>query len=86
MEDLDALEDNLDNEGDDKDRNPILICDNILMNNYFLKGLDNAIEIKKFEEIEECRNIKNSCCEEEELADSFKRFNHTVIPYITKKY
>lgn len=87
-EDIDAIEENLE-EDDDKNNNerkPILICDNILMSNYFIKGVEDAIEIEQFDEIEECKNIKNSCCEKEDLEEAFKRFNHTVIPYVTKKY
>lgn len=67
-------------------RAPILICDNILMSNYFVKGVERAQEIKKFEEIDQCKNIKNSCCDRKDLDKSFARFNHTQIPMIMKKY
>lgn len=40
-----------DEDANKQDRDPILICDNIMMTNYFLKGTENATEIEKFEEI-----------------------------------
>lgn len=67
-------------------RDPINICDDLLMSNYFLKGEKEAFEIKKFEEIQECKQIKNSCCEEDELQKQFKNFQSNQMPTLIKKY
>lgn len=73
-------------EDEDSERDPINVCNNIYLKNYNIEGLLKAETIDQFDEIEECPDIKNSCCEREEISRIYNNYFHSILPIISKKY
>lgn len=51
------------------------VCDKVLMNNYFIEGMQMPQQIEPYKELQRCPNIKASCCEESQVDAYFANFN-----------
>ena len=69
-----------------EENEPIAVCNNMYLRNFFIKGETKAEEIERFKEIKECPDIEQSCCKKEEIKRMYKRYYNDSVPVSTLKY
>lgn len=69
-----------------EDREPILVCNNMYLKNFWINGETKAEAIDKFNEIRDCPNILNSCCSRTEIRRLYIYYYHIIMPVIKLKY
>ncbi len=71
---------------EEAERDPINICNMMLLSNYDIKGEIEAFEVDKYDRLEACPNIENSCCQPSILSTKVKNFNNKMMPGLILKY
>ncbi|MCA6493159.1 MAG: hypothetical protein IM572_10830 [Chitinophagaceae bacterium] len=83
------VEQDVENDSDDKftenKRDPIDVCDQVLMSNYGIQGLQIATEVDEFEKIPLCPSIANSCCASKELETLYKSYYDEQFDLLNRK-
>ena len=69
----------------ENERDPIDVCDQVLMSNYGVQGTQIAFEVDEFEKIPLCPSIKNSCCSIKELDSLYKGYYDEQFDLLNRK-
>ena len=74
-----------DDQATEDERDPIDVCDQVLLSNFGIRGLSSAAEVDEFEKIPHCPSIKNSCCSSKELDGLYTAYYDNEFDLLSRK-
>ena len=70
----------------DNDKQPIKICDRVILGNYGLNGNSIAYEVDSTLRLSPCENIEQACCDQQEMSRALESFQNTQLLILEQNY